>query len=254
MFRGSLKRWVIPILLIAIAACDSSGQATTATGTDPAGQYRITGQTVSKSRTYAGELEIEQSGAAYSLAWRLDAGHTYGGTAIYVDGVLGGVYWTGARPSRDLGIVVYQINGGELTGTWIPAGAKSNSLGRENLKGSPGLDGRYEVTLGENPGGRGSKYSGHVEIARRGQTYDVRWFLPGPAYIGQGIRIGDVLAVGYSKGTAPGVIAYCMTENGGQGLWSFGDSKSLGEETISRSKEAAARLAASPSDCVGTGT
>jgi len=253
MLKGSLKRWIIPFLLIVIAACDSSGQATT-TGTDPAGRYRITGQTVAKNRIYAGELEIDESGAAYSLAWRLDAGDAYSGTAIYVDGVLGGVYWTGARPSRDLGIVVYQINGRELTGTWLPAGAKSDSLGRENLKGSPGLDGRYEVTLGENPGGGGGKYSGHVEIARHGQTYDVRWFLPGPAYIGQGIRIGDVLVVGYSKGTAAGVIAYCMTEDGGQGLWSFGESRSLGEETISRSEEAAARLAAKPSECVGTGT
>ena len=100
MLKRFSKCWITPVLLIAIAACDNGGNTTTATGTDPAGQYRIVGQTVTKSRTYAGQLEIERSGAAYALAWRLDGGDIYGGTAIYLDGVLGGVYWTGARPSR----------------------------------------------------------------------------------------------------------------------------------------------------------
>lgn len=257
MIKRLFKAWIAPLLLLAIAACDVSTQNSsdnTSSGIDPAGQYQIAGNTVSKTRSYTGQLTIERRGAAYSLAWRLDAGDAYGGTAILADNVLGAVYWPGSgKPGGDLGIVVYKINGGELTGTWIPAGATADKLGRETLKGRAGLDGRYEVTLGENPGGRGS-YTGYVEMARHGDTYELRWFVPTFAYMGQGLRVGDVLVVGYSGGKAPGVIAYCMTADGGQGIWSYGDAKSLGTETISRSAEAASRLAAQPSECAATGT
>jgi hypothetical protein len=250
LFHG---RWFIAFILLAVGACDSPPQLASVSPSNPAGQYEIKGETVSKNRAYAGELQIEQNGPGFNLAWRLDQGDAYRGAAMAADNVLGAVYWTADRSSRDFGIVVYQIDGGELKGIWMPAGAKITAAGREDLEGSPDLDGRYEVTLGWNPDRR-STYSGHVEIDRNAETYDVRWFLPDLVFVGKGVRVGDVLVVGYSARTAPGVIAYCMTEDGGQGIWSHGSAGGLGSEVIARNGKTIAEIAASQAGCAVLGT
>jgi hypothetical protein len=103
------------------------------------------------------------------------------------------------------------------------------------LRGSPGLAGQYEIVHGESPDG--ATYSGTVQMARQGRIHDMRWYLPDLAYVGRGIRVGDLLVVGYARGKAPGIVAYCMTSENGNGVWSYGEARGLGKEVISRSGE-----------------
>jgi hypothetical protein len=223
---GIARRWLIGALFLLFAGgCDSE------TGPDPAGDYLVRGEAPKKERLYSGALRIADSGPGYRLGWVLDQGEVYDGTGLYIDNVLGAVYWAGQKPGPDVGVVIYRIKDGELTGTWLPAA--SDETGRETLRGSPGLAGRYEIVHGENPDG--GTYSGTVEMTRQGRIHDLRWYVPKLAYVGRGIRVGDLLVVGYARGKAPGIVAYCMTSENGKGVWSYGGARGLGTEVISRS-------------------
>ena len=243
MLQLLLRYWVLGVVLA--LAGSGTGRATEGL-VNPAGDYTIDGNTVAGGRSYAGRLEIVQRGPAYALAWRLDQGDAYTGVALLEDDILGAVYWSGSN--RNLGIVIYRIEGGTLTGTWAPANAAIEAAGRETLKGSSSLSGRYDITLGQQPNS-GGRYSGQVEIKRTGETYELQWFLPNPSYVGRGIRVGDLLVVGYGP-ESPGVVAYCMTDQGGDGVWSYGASRGLGREVIAREGAATADIVAA---CSGQG-
>lgn len=217
--------WGIALLLLAVAACDSG--ISSGALPDPAGEYLI-------GRDYADTLQVRPRGAGYSLAWRRGGSTTYGGVALYAGNVLGGVFWPGDEPGDpDLRVMAYQIEDGRLSGTWISVGAKATIPGREDLSGAERFEGRHEITLGQRPDQRGP-YTGVVEISGAGPIYAARWSLNGAIFLGTGIRIGDTLVVGYSDKGPPGVIAYCMTESGGLGLWTSGRSVRLAVENISR--------------------
>ncbi len=247
------RGWLAALLALCTAACAAGPVPATLAQLDPVGQYQIKGQTVSKNRTYTGELKIEPNGPGFALAWHLDHGDIYRGTALVTGNVLGAVYWDGSGPGHDLGIVVYRIDGGILRGTWMLAAPKITTAGREDLKGSEDLQGRYEVILGQNPEHHG-RYGGYVEIDHNGPTYELRWFVPALAFVGKGVRVGDVLVVGYSSTVAPGVIAYCLTKNGGAGVWSHGRAEGLGAEVIARDGTAIGDLASGQPDCKGAGS
>jgi hypothetical protein len=215
------------LLLVFLGACDSKS------GPDPSGDYQVKGEALNKRPIYTGRLRIESRGPGYDLIWLLGQREIYRGKALYTDNVLAAVYWAGGVPTPDLAVGVYRISGGDLTGTWIPATGSVDDSGREVLKGSPMLAGSYEIALGENPDG--STYSGHVEIAHAGRLYELRWYLPDLTYVGRGVRLGDRLVVGYASRGAPGVVAYCMTDDDGKGVWSYGNAKGMGTELISRS-------------------
>ena len=240
---GIARGWLLGALLLLFAgACDSQ------TGPDPEGDYLVRGEAPRQERVYSGALRIADSGPGYRLTWILDQHEVYSGAALYIDNVLGAVYWAGRDPGPDLGVVIYRIKDGDLTGTW--RAAASDKTGLETLRGSPGLAGQYEIVHGENPDG--VAYSGTVQMVRQGRIHDLRWYLPDLAYVGRGIRIGDLLVVGYGRGKAPGIVAYCMTSEDGKGVWSYGAAKGLGKEVIRRSREDAngqSDTATTESDC-----
>jgi hypothetical protein len=113
----------------------------------------------------------------------------------------------------------------------MPEDGDGEHLGRESLVGPASLEGRFEITLGVNPG-NGSRYTGHVDIDRRGDTYHFHWYSPTDSYLGNGIRIGNVMVVGYALGRAPGTVAYCVRVSELEGVWTYGDATSLGRETL----------------------
>jgi hypothetical protein len=166
-----------------------------------------------------------------------------------MDNVLGAVYWPDQQRLRGHGIVVYHIDGGELQGIWLVANGPQK-IGRETLKGSPELIGEYKITLGENPDDL-TNYSGTVRMERHGDVYQVAWYTPKLSYIGNGIRIGDVLVVGYAIGEAPGTVAYCLGKSGLLGVWSFGGQATLGKEVLKRHSDASQPEAdgSAPGDC-----
>jgi len=216
-----------------------------------AGTYHAEGKT-SDGRAYGGQVGIEPNGKGVRLAWVLDGGDSYRGVGLRIDNVLGSAYWSDAERFNGPGVAAYRIDGGKLHGNWLAYGGPEGLVGREELSGPASLEGRFEIVLGENPDG--TPYHGHVNIKRRGDTFLFHWYAPGSSYVGNGIRIGDVMVVGYAQGRAPGTIAYCVRDGGLDGVWAYGGDARLGRETLRRQPDAgpAEQGDGSGSDCRGT--
>ena len=212
-----------------------------------AGTYRAEGKTAN-GMAYGGQVGIEPNGKGVRLAWVLDGGDRYRGLGLQIDNVLGSAYWADDERFNGPGIVVYRIDGGKLHGTWLTFGGPE--VGREELVGPASLEGRFEITLGQNPDG--SSYHGHVNIKRRGDTYLFHWYAPGDSYIGNGIRVGDIMVVGYAEGRAPGTVAYCIRDGNLDGVWAYGGDTRLGRETLRRQSGAGAADQGAASECGGT--
>jgi hypothetical protein len=235
------------VLFIAVAAT-----AVAAAESSLPGAYTVQGKTAD-GQAYGGRVEIAPHGKGVTLDWALDRGDSYVGRGLQLDQVLGGVYWEPDERFNDPGIVVYRIDGGRLQGIWMPQGAPTNLVGREDLLGPASLEGRFEITLGEHPGG-GSHYTGHVEVTRRGDTYFFHWYAPNDSYVGSGIRIGNIMVVGYAVGRAPGTVAYCIHGKDLDGAWAYGDQTRLGREALHRqtgASDAPARTDVQP-ECLPT--
>ena len=219
-----LLRRLTAIVLFAVTAA--------AAAADPrlAGTYDAAGKTA-EGTAYSGQVRIDPKGKGFRLAWVLDSGERYRGLGLRLDGILGSAYWPDDEAFEGAGIVVYRIDGGLLEGIWMPHGGPSDLLGEEALLGPASLDGRFDIVLGFNPGGR-SQYTGHVEIERRGETYHFHWYTPVDSYLGNGIRIGNIMVVGYALGRAPGTVAYCVRGAELDGLWAYGTSSRLGREVL----------------------
>jgi len=97
------------------------------------------------------------------------------------------------------------------------------------------IEGTYKAS-GANPGGKG-QYKGNVIISKSGETYKVVWSV-GTAYIGTGIKVGDVLSVAYTDEGKKwfGIVAYKIKSGGKvlEGLWSGHNGRKLGKETLTK--------------------
>lgn len=221
MGRLSVARWIAVLLLCLVG----SGALA-----DPAGGYRVE-RISADGATQAGAALVAPSGRAFALEWNLEDGGRYRGLGLQVDDVLGAVFWPQEERFEGLGIVVYRIDGGRMQGVWMPTGGSNIPPGREDLIGSPSLEGRFDVTVGENPGGR-SNYRGHVMIERRGEIYYFHWYTPTDSYVGNGVRMGNIMVVGYALGRAPGTVAYCLRGDRMDGLWSYAAETRTGRELL----------------------
>ncbi len=97
------------------------------------------------------------------------------------------------------------------------------------IASADGLQGAYVITKASNP--NGTTYKGTVQITKVGSIYQLKWRTSGGSYHGIGIRVGDVLAVGWGpRGT--GVVAYTRDGKMLNGLWAAGTSGKLGTETL----------------------
>jgi hypothetical protein len=225
LFRGC-RQLAVALMLCVVGSAASRADA------NLSGDYDVAGRTL-HGRAYTGEVRIAPHGKGYAIAWRLDEGDTYRGMALKVDNVLGAVYWSERDDFRGRGLVVYRIVEGGLEGIWLPVDADGRATGRENLKGSPDLTGDYEITLGENPDGL-TNYDGHVHMERHGDVVQLAWYTPQLSYVGNGVRIGDLLVVGYALQRAPGTIGYCVERSGLHGFWTYGDEAALAHEMLKR--------------------
>jgi hypothetical protein len=96
------------------------------------------------------------------------------------------------------------------------------------------LDGTYDAT-GVNALD-GKSYAGTVTIKRTGDVYEVIWRV-GDSYIGTGVRVGDVLSVGYTDEERSwyGVVGYRIGARGKLvGTWCTLFGKTVGTETLTR--------------------
>jgi len=201
---------------------------------DIAGTYDAQGK-FPGGKDYSGAVKILPFGSAHAILWKLDSNQGYEGLAIKQGNVLGAAYTLGKVP---FGLVVYRVAGGILDGEWVTSGDPKAELGRETLEGPEKLGGTYKITLGQNRDGT-TNYTGEVIIKPDGPTYLLAWMVPKLAYIGRGVRIGDVLVVayGHSQDPAklPGVVAYQIEDaNSMVGVWATAGVSATGTESLKR--------------------
>lgn len=137
-------------------------------------------------KTVSGMALITANGQSYDLFRRGTDGFLVTGFGLQIDGVLGAaVVPYPRRFYPGLGMVIYKIDGGSLKGFRLPEVAlkQERRIGREELDGPHALNGRYRITLSENPFGQ-PYYAGTVEIEPHGEVYQVRWYTPDLTYSG----------------------------------------------------------------------
>ena len=212
---------------------------------DPSGRYAISGQDDSGA-VYEGELAIQRHGSAFDVSWQRAGGMAESGLGLTLNHVLAVAYWPdGKKPEQGIGTVIYQINGGTLDGVWLPEGAYNHKPGREVLSGSPDLTGRFQITLGINPDGR-SNYTGYVDFERSGDHFTIVWHAPRQVFLGNGIKIGNVLAVAYAYTRSPAIAAYCRNGQQLEGSWWTGPDGRSGKETLKAKTADSAELSTLP--------
>jgi hypothetical protein len=222
-------RRLIVALLLCVAACG------TARAQDIAGTYDAQGKNPGGTGAYKAVVQIVPYGSAHAILWELGGGKGNEGLALRQANVVGAAYRNSQIP---FGLVIYRIAGGLLDGEWVTPGDQKAELGRETLEGPDNLSGRYKITLGQNRDGT-TNYTGEVIIKPEGDTYLFAWMVPKLAYVGRGVRIGDVLVVAYGRSQdpkkLPGVVAYKIEDAGTMsGIWALAGSPKTGTETLKR--------------------
>jgi hypothetical protein len=172
--------------------------------------------------------------------------------ALFDYSAAGGPKWMGVATAKEvkgdqnifaaygtekaIGLCVYEINGGDLTGTWYPwyFDGDAKNQGSEVLKGGATLGGEYKIVSAKAPT-TGAAYSGTVTFTPQkivgasddDQTYVVTWTLGDVKAYGIGLRSGNQLFV--ASGAAKDItIAKFRINNG-----SFsGDFFKLGEKDM----------------------
>jgi len=221
---------LLPLLFLLLGAF-----AAPACAQDIAGTYDAAGKNPGNTGAYKAVVQIVPYGSAHAILWELGGGKGNEGIALRQANVIGAAYRTS---NIDFGLVVYRVAGGVLDGEWVTPGSQKAELGRETLEGPDNLNGTYKITLGQNRDGT-TNYTGEVIIKPEGDTYLLAWMVPKLAYIGRGVRIGDVLVVAYGRSQdpkkLPGVVAYKIDDaNTMSGIWAHAGSPKLGTETLKR--------------------
>jgi hypothetical protein len=223
-----MRRLLLAFVLIFAASGIAAAQ-------DIAGTYDAQGQNPGGTGAYKARVQIVPYGSAHAILWELGGGKGNEGLALRQANVVGAAY----RNSQiQFGLVIYRIAGGLLDGEWVTPGNQKAELGRETLEGPENLNGTYKITLGQNRDGT-TNYTGEVIIKPEGDTYLFAWMVPKLAYVGRGVRIGDVLVVAYGRSQdpkkLPGVVAYKIEDaNTMSGIWALAGSPKTGTETLKR--------------------
>ena len=150
----------------------------------------------------------------------------------------GGPTWTGIADSHELsgdryiwaaygtpktiGLAVYKIDGGKLSGVWHPwyGGADPKNLGTEELQGPDTLDGDFQIVSAKAPS-TGAAYNGTVTIKPltivgaddEEKPYSLTWTIGTVKVQGIGIRTKDFLYVASGSGADVNIGKFKM-ENG----------------------------------------
>lgn len=149
-------------------------------------------------------------------------GPSWAGVAAYKV-VSGDRYlWTAYGTPKTIGLCVYEIDGGTLTGKWYPwyCDGDPKNVGTETLSGPASLDGEFKIVSAKTPT-TGAPYAGTVSIAptkivgadESEQPYLLTWTLGTVKIRGIGIRSGKNLFVASGSG-ADVLIAMFKIENG----------------------------------------
>ena len=169
---------------------------------DITGTYSIEGGV--EGSTYSGEISIEKNGEVYDVYWWLNSGEVYMGI-----GILEGDYLAVAYSDESFtafGVVLYIVNGNNLSGFWAAPGetsVKGYEIAYKDSESVPifepqaakfDIEGYYYLT-GKNPDG--SEYGAQAEIIEQDGLYLVKWLTYDTNFYGLGIVDGNKLAVAW---------------------------------------------------------
>jgi hypothetical protein len=198
-------------------------------GADIAGTWRITqAGGPDGDNSYTGTVTLQKlADYVYAVKWQTSVG-SYAGVGI-LDGANLYVGW---GIDADHGVAVYKTNGSQLEGTWAASGGASGT-GTETVTLTGGnLVGNHRL-LGNNPNNAGA-YRGTLDISENGATYIFKWSTAGTTYAGVGIKVGNIIAVGWGMGPNHGVVHYAFSGNSAQGKWAVPGMARLATENIAR--------------------
>ena len=77
----------------------------------------------------------------------------------------------------------------------------------------------------------GEAYSGKLDLTEHGDVYEALWEIDGSEIPGMGIRIENVLVLGYGQGSIVGVAVYDITSSRIDGEWTATSYSGLAEKT-----------------------
>ena len=96
-----------------------------------------------------------KKGDAYPVTFDLTSGGgpSWTGVGVYKEGSGDKNFWTAYGTPKTVGLCVYEIDGGNLKGTWYPwyIDGDAKNTGTEELKGPPTLDGDFTITSANAP-------------------------------------------------------------------------------------------------------
>jgi hypothetical protein len=146
--------------------------------------------------------------------------------------------WTAYGTPKTVGLCVYEIDGGKLTGTWYPwyyDGDKKN-LGSEQLQGPESLDGDFNIVAAKAPN-TGAAYAGTVTIKPfeivgaddDDKPYQITWNFGATKVQGIGLKRGKYLIVSSGTGADTNVGRFTYDNGSFNGYFFKLGSKDLGQ-------------------------
>lgn len=186
-----------------------------------AGNYMVLNSNGIMEHLGKGTITVgEKKNDAYPVTFDLTqgGGPKLNGVGNYA--LIGGdkTLWVGYGTPNTVGLCVYEITGGKLSGTWYVNGATAN--GSEMLSGPATLNGNYKIDSAKAPS-TGAAYAGTVAIhpltitgaTPSAMPYSITWKIGGSTIKGIGIRSGKYLVVASGTG-ADTMIAKYIIQNG----------------------------------------
>jgi hypothetical protein len=146
--------------------------------------------------------------------------------------------WAAVGPAGAVSLGVYTIQGGSLSGAWLPGNAMQDrpAIGFENLSGAARLGGVYKITSARLPNG-GAAYTGALNIDPLASTlsgnvkcYRIRWTNGATAV---GFATNSFLAVATGSGADWEILRF-KPDNTGISVESLNKSGAPGGYTVSR--------------------
>lgn len=194
------------------------------------GEYKIaSGRDPNSGSEYRGAVQVTpEVEGSYRLLWKLPTS-SYQGIGLLV-----GKHLAASWGSGMFGVAAYQVNGNQLEGQWITAGAiqKPGKEVLERQQGGAGIAGVYRIAVGQSPV-TGKPYQGTVTISANGDAYVVEWVMGKERHVGVGLLKEGLFVASF--GTRSGAVVYSVKDdNHLDGAWVVPGSQKIGVENLAR--------------------
>lgn len=167
-----------------------------------AGEYKIDAYASQgdASPNKKGAVTVTKVGDLFAMEFKLTHGDPLQGVAVQH----GDELWAAVGPAGTMGLAVYKVEAGKLTGTWYNVTGKPESFGSENASGAESLGGEYKITDAKAPFTQ-APYTGTLTLDAVGKKfwaaapiYTAAWDLGGYKAKGVGLSENGTLVIASS--------------------------------------------------------